>query len=232
MGGTARRNLVMFKKLCGEECFSRIVLATTFWSTVAIELGEHRERQLLENRDFWGYMKQKGATVMRHDEQSKSAFRIIDHIMQQSQQRQAIPLAIQRELVDQGVELNDTTAGQSVEEELRKQREKFEREIRILEQEKEELLRDKDEETARELEKAQKEYLEKLAQSESSSATLRTNLEHLQADMMQKLRALEEEVERKKAELEQEGVGAGRPSAEQIHELHAQEDELERQRKG
>lgn len=227
----------MFKKLCGEECFSRIVLATTFWSMVSVELGEKRERELLENRDFWGYMSQKGATILRHDGQRESAIRVIEHILQRSQGREAIPLAIQRELVDQGVELNDTTAGQCLGAELRTQREKFEREIRIMEKEKEELLREKDEESARELEKLQQEHLQKLASRESSSAALRTNLEALQADMMQKLRALEQEVERKQTELGQKGSTRGGSEAQfddraNLDELHAREDELERQRKG
>jgi hypothetical protein len=51
MSGTARRNFTMFRKLCGENALSNVVLVTTMWGNlVDMEEGEAREREL-QNKD-------------------------------------------------------------------------------------------------------------------------------------------------------------------------------------
>lgn len=54
MAGSAKRNLLMFMQLCGPRCFENIVLTTTMWSQVPADIGEARERELVET--FWGHV--------------------------------------------------------------------------------------------------------------------------------------------------------------------------------
>ncbi|KAK5083204.1 hypothetical protein LTR05_007088 [Lithohypha guttulata] len=239
MRGSARRNLRMFKKLCGEECFPKIVLASTFWSSIDVVTGQRYERELIDTESFWGYMTQRGSSVMRHTDckDQKSAFAILQYILSQSLEKQDIPLAIQREMVDQSKSINDTAAGQSVDEELRQQRQRFEREIQIMIREKEEALMKRDLEGAREAETTRLEYEEKLKKSRQASEELRTSLSDMQAQLAQRLRDLEEEVEKKRAEIE----GMQKQSQHFQDELkieaetttlHARTEELTRHKKG
>ena len=66
MTGSVRRNLLMFKKLCGEKSFSSVVLATTRWSMVDEATGIAHEEELKNTEAFWGHMYKKGSKVFRH----------------------------------------------------------------------------------------------------------------------------------------------------------------------
>ena len=52
MTGTARKNLFMFKKLCGPDCFQKVCLVTTMWEKVDEGPGNMRESGLIETEDF------------------------------------------------------------------------------------------------------------------------------------------------------------------------------------
>ena len=47
MGGVAFDNLKMFKKLCGEDFYSRVTLITAMWDIVDKDTGKKREKELL-----------------------------------------------------------------------------------------------------------------------------------------------------------------------------------------
>ncbi|KAG2074693.1 P-loop containing nucleoside triphosphate hydrolase protein, partial [Suillus decipiens] len=51
MFGTSRKNLAMFRRLCGADAEKNVVLVTTKWGDVSPEMGESRERQLKSS--FW-----------------------------------------------------------------------------------------------------------------------------------------------------------------------------------
>ena len=46
VGGVSRRNLSMFRKLCGDETLRNVALVTNMWSEVTSERGAAREREL------------------------------------------------------------------------------------------------------------------------------------------------------------------------------------------
>lgn len=52
MQGSAKKNLLMFKKLCGEDALKKVVLATTMWDKVPQRQAEEREKQLIETPEF------------------------------------------------------------------------------------------------------------------------------------------------------------------------------------
>lgn len=79
MLGTTRRNLNMFRKLCGEEALSRVILGTTKWADVLSDIGEQREKQLSDK--FWKEMIGFGSVVRRFDKTQESAQAILNVIL-------------------------------------------------------------------------------------------------------------------------------------------------------
>jgi predicted GTPase len=57
--GSAKKNIRQFEKLCGENALQKVVLATTMWDVEDEVVATQRERQLLETKEFWGYMREK-----------------------------------------------------------------------------------------------------------------------------------------------------------------------------
>jgi len=81
MQGSARENLEMFRKLCGEDALKKVLFVSTFWDTVDEALGVCNEEQLRSKDEFWGRMVKKGSKVRRYNHNdSRSAFAILDDI--------------------------------------------------------------------------------------------------------------------------------------------------------
>jgi hypothetical protein len=119
MTGSAKRNLHMFKQLCGPDAFSRIILASTMWEDVSQSAGAKRELQLKENPEVWGHMIANGSKLTRHSNTPASAMAIVKNVLQASS----------KEIVDQGRSLQQTEAGKAVQSLLAEEREKMEAKI-------------------------------------------------------------------------------------------------------
>ncbi|KAF2680395.1 hypothetical protein K458DRAFT_479944 [Lentithecium fluviatile CBS 122367] len=208
MQGTAKRNLFMFQKLCGPECFGQIVLATTMWSLVPPDLGAQRERELIKTEDFWGYMYQNGSQIMRHKDQTdrSSALAILDTVIRN---RREVTLRIQREMGD-GLELEQTGAGRQLNADIIEEREKHRKEMADLQRDKEEALAMANQEAAEQIARLQSDLAKKIQDGEESQKRLRIDLEKLQAER-------EEEMAKLLAEIQ-----------EQHKKLKAQEEEYHR----
>ena len=74
MQGSAKRNLFMFKKLCGPNALNNVILATTMWDRVCEAEGLARETELTSTDDFWGWMLSQGSKVHRHSGQWNCLF--------------------------------------------------------------------------------------------------------------------------------------------------------------
>lgn len=61
MHGSAKKNLLMLKKLCGDDALRKVVLTTTMWDKVPNREAEDREQQLVDTPEFWGFMVSKVA---------------------------------------------------------------------------------------------------------------------------------------------------------------------------
>lgn len=125
MGGVARKNFRLFKKLCGDDALKSVVIATNMWADVTPEVGAIRESELSTNDLFFKPALEKGAKFVRHDNTLESAHKIIREIM-------GFPpaaLSIQKELVDEHKSIGQTAAGQDLKAELevqiRKQKEEM-----------------------------------------------------------------------------------------------------------
>ncbi|KAF9465249.1 P-loop containing nucleoside triphosphate hydrolase protein [Collybia nuda] len=115
--GTVTKNFGMFRKLCGDEILSSVILGTTKWGQTDHKSEKRREHQLREKSD-WKEMLEKGATMHRFLDDHDSAWDMVNSVLQRTQEVNA--LYIQHELVDMEKLIPDTDAGRHLRGELEK----------------------------------------------------------------------------------------------------------------
>jgi len=108
MLGTSRKNLTMFKKLCGDRALKNVILATTKWDDIAPGVGEPREQQL--SNKYWKEMVSQGSKIKRFTHTRESAWAIVDPIVN----KDPISVLIQQELVDLQKLLPQSEAGKTL----------------------------------------------------------------------------------------------------------------------
>lgn len=181
MGGVARKNFRLFRKLCGDDTLKNVVIVTNMWGDVSPEVGESRERELATNELFFKPALDKGAHMVRHDNTPASAQRILREILGFPPEA----LLIQRETVDEHKTLAQTNAGLDLQKELEKQAHKHREELDGLKGEMEELMATKDSKHQEELEELTdtlKDVQSQLEKVESESKKIR---EQHQADRLE-----------------------------------------------
>ena len=138
----------MFRKLCGDTTLRNVVIVTNMWGEVDHQIGEAREAELMQEEIFFKPVLDKGARMARHENTVPSAEKIIRLIID----NHPLPLRIQRELVEEGKDISETSAGEELNRELNAQIKKHQQEMLVLKEEMQQAMKDKDEETRRELE--------------------------------------------------------------------------------
>jgi hypothetical protein len=191
MTGSAHKNLRMFQELCGDSSLGSVVLATTMWANVKLSDGESRENQLKTTREFWGGMIEHGSHAFRHTDDEQSAMSIISYILDQ---RTTMILQIQRQMMDEGKDLDETSAGQELERELIKVRKAFEQRLKVAHEEMEQALAAGNKRLIQELSEQQDRFQKKYDDSMKESNDLKLGMEKL-------LRQKDEEYQRAMAEL-------------------------------
>ena len=128
-----RANLVMFRALCGDDPLRKVVLATTFWGEmVNTTKALQHEEELKTNSDYWGDMLSRKATMARFHDTQESALNILRGLMEKEEK---ISLQIQQEMIDQDLDLSQTTAGEFLNKELNAMAEKYQRDLERYKQE-------------------------------------------------------------------------------------------------
>jgi len=111
--GFARRNLQMFRRLCGEDALKKVVFVTTSWQMDAPDDHERREEQLKSSH--WKPMIDEGADVRRFLETGDSAWEILKIFLHRVDHQADIGrLLIQQEVVDRRLPVPDTEAGKAL----------------------------------------------------------------------------------------------------------------------
>lgn len=82
MRGWAKRNIPMFKKLCGPDALKNVILCTNMWDRVSLNIGTKFEEELVSTPEFWDWMKSQGSLVCRHDGDRASAVRLVETLVQ------------------------------------------------------------------------------------------------------------------------------------------------------
>lgn len=182
MSGSARRNLLMFKHLCGDEYLKKVILVTTMWDKELESVGENRERELKDTPDFWGGMVSKGSVCRRYYNDAASGKAIIHELASHGR---PIVTEIQRELVDESRELGQTAAGQEIEGELRKLQQQWTAKKRDVEKDVEEAKRQHDRVIEELMREERDKYTDLLKKLEEETEAMRATLEDLleQRDM-------------------------------------------------
>ena len=111
-----RMNLLMLKRLVGETSLSDVIFLTNRWESVDRRTGENILSKLTSSVDMWGAMIQRGSVVERFSGTAQDAHRILGSILKN---KRRVVLDIQKELIDQHLDLSETAAGKVVLEEIR-----------------------------------------------------------------------------------------------------------------
>jgi peptidoglycan/xylan/chitin deacetylase (PgdA/CDA1 family) len=221
LGGAAMKNLRMFKELCGPEGLSSVVLATTMWRGVEMDRALQREQQLVTSPKFWAGMIAKGSKVMRQDQEAESAMAIVDYLVAR---KRPVVLDIQRQLVDDNMTLDRTSAGMEVQAEIAKHRELYQKKLDEYKQEMQAAIRAKDKESQDEILSLRREIEQKLKKDEEDRLKLQADKDELRRQMDEQLAKERQEF----MEKIQEAEARIRQDEESQRELQLQQEELRR----
>jgi len=124
MQGSALRSFNMFRQLCGNDFYSRVILGTTFWSTMKRMqdgelVGQRRIDELVTTTKFWGSMIKGGSEIVRIPEERNEARNLLMKFSEKSK----TTMQIQNEIVNRGFGRFQTSAAKVVEDtDLEKER--------------------------------------------------------------------------------------------------------------
>ena len=216
MGGNAKKNLRMFRALCGENVLKNVCIVTTNWSRVTQEEGDMRERELRESPNLFKPLIDAGAQLNRWHAGAEfaSAQSIMDYLIRKDQTK----LQIQVEL-DEGKALEETGAGSVLKEEMIALAEKHKVDMQALQEEIEEATKAKQAELLAELK-------EERQKTEQQMLKIQEDLNKLKQQQMSVetgfgLQEIEEATKTKQADLPAE-LEDERKNTQQI--LNIQED--------
>lgn len=112
--GSGMRTLSMLRKICGDGSMGNVLLTSSGWSErdPDHDACSRRERQLRDG--FWSCMVACGSPICRFYGDQRSAIMLICQLLM----KKPVVLEMQKELVDQKMELKDTAAGAYLYKEL------------------------------------------------------------------------------------------------------------------
>lgn len=168
----------MFRKLCGDKNLESVVLATTHWEHSNREIAKEREFELQREEKYWAPLIKEGSRVLRHDRDKISGLEIIRDLMNR---RTRVTLAIQRELVDKNMRLEQTGAGSELVTVVERLLQQYEEKIQKIERELEEFSR-RDQDARERLEEAKTEFEEKFNKIQADAKKLQATHDQILAD--------------------------------------------------
>ena len=121
----------LFKALVGDKSLSNVILVTTMWGLVDEATGADRERELVQNIDYWAGLIARGARHARFTATSESGKAIIGLLRERPQ----MDTQVQTQMVDEGLTVAETSAGIIVSTELEAMRLETQRMIANLKEE-------------------------------------------------------------------------------------------------
>ncbi|KAJ7126809.1 P-loop containing nucleoside triphosphate hydrolase protein [Mycena epipterygia] len=192
MGGISTRNFKMFRQLCGESTLKNVVIVTNMWGEVGREVGEARETELASDERFFKPVLDKGARLLRHENEASSAQAILHYLVE----NQPRALRIQRELVDQGKDISQTAAGEELNRELAEQIKRHKQEMVVLQKDMKEAIREKDEETRKELEIETRKLQAEMSRVQNDSRKLASDYTEQKAELEKRMAEVAEAAKR------------------------------------
>ena len=194
-----------------------VVLVTNMWSEVTPERGAAREHELRTDRLLFAPVLECGAEMLRHDGTLAGAQAVLAHLAGNTPRT----LAIQRELVDEHMDIADTAAGVELDRELAALRAQHVAQLAEIQQEMEDALAAKDEQTRAELDAVRGELLQNIEKIEGD----RDRLSREFADEKAKADETEDEKEKKADSSPAQPPPPTQPSPATSTPEHPSEDE-------
>jgi hypothetical protein len=176
LGGAAMKNLSVFKELCGDDAFSSVVLATTWWDAVDLAIGKQREKELTTTELFWMRMLKRGSKLFRQDNGVQSARKIVDYLVDR---KLLVTLKIQEELVTEKKTLDQTGAGLEIGAQLNAQSKAFEDNLKRIREDLADAIRERDRVFQEELVGFKEAVEEKMKKAEEDRLRLQMDREEL-----------------------------------------------------
>ncbi|KAK4227137.1 P-loop containing nucleoside triphosphate hydrolase protein [Podospora fimiseda] len=171
MTGSAGTYLKILQQLIGEEALKNTILVTTMWNLLRDEAqrtGLNRQQELID--EFWRPLINKGAWVASFDGSPASAFQIVSQVAS----KQPVVLDHQREMMEEERNLEATSAGRSLLQQLESTRIQYSLKLVRLEKEMESQIGSGDKATARVKEKEIAEVTDILKRLDRSLEKLNT----------------------------------------------------------
>lgn len=204
VGGSGIRNINTFQKLCGDDCLEGVVLATTMWDSTTEEAGIKREQMLRTQPQLWKRMVDLGSHICRQDQDKQSATKIIKYLMDR---KKPLTLDIQREMVDQKLELLHTGAGSELASAVEMLIQRYEKRLKQVEEELKEALEKKDQARQALLQSAIEEHEDTIQKNQNEIANLRINAETLASEAKRQHDEILHQIQQRHAqELEQQRI--------------------------
>jgi hypothetical protein len=167
---TQMRNLQVFEKLVGEEQLSNVTIVTNeLYAVGSFRTLEGVRRHLGETNHMWRAMLDRGVTIEPFDGTPEGAQNILRKILLKG--RRTV-LNIQREMVDQELDLSETAAGKLIREAIRKLQVQHTQDVIELRSQMKESLDSKDTRLSQMLIKQQRELSRQLASCQDQIAEL------------------------------------------------------------
>ena len=203
MQGSAKKNLLMFKQLCGQDALRKVILVTTMWDKLLgrESEGASREKELMDTPESWGWMLAKGSSSHRHDNTEFSARNMFDLL---ARHNEPIATDLQKQLVDESRTLDQTSAGQHLEGELRLEMEKWARERRETEQQILAAIQQRDREAEQAMREERDRFTRMIEKVESDTENLRLTMEKLLLERDERVARVEQELKEKLAARQEE----------------------------
>jgi hypothetical protein len=191
MQGSARRNLVTFRKLCGEDALRRVILVSTMWDITREEDAVMREQELKETDHFWGWMLSQGSSCHRYNNTADSAREIV---LSLTGRGDPIVTDLQTQMVDNGLSLDETTAGRNLNTALRKEIRKLTQAQRALEEQIKEAEKTHDRMTQEALKVERDRNTMMLEKAQNGTKALNATMESMLAKRDQRLAEMKKEI--------------------------------------
>ncbi|EXJ74070.1 uncharacterized protein A1O5_02364 [Cladophialophora psammophila CBS 110553] len=107
-------DLYLFIQLCGEQALRRVILVTDFGDKADATVEDTRQQEL-EHPQLFESVSINGSRIFRHTNGTATARQIVRHLLSiRTGHEPGTYLQIQKEMVDEGKELDQTRAGQSM----------------------------------------------------------------------------------------------------------------------
>ena len=202
LSGSSFKNLRMFKKLSGASAWPHTIIGTTMWQSDQHEQGERREKELVDNEDYFGEMLAQGTKVFRiaehgsgAEEEKESAIRIVSYLVQRMSSSPEVELEIQRQLVLEDRTLDATSAGQEALGDLYGLQCQLARQLQDARQEMQDAVKRRDVEHMQQLRTLEDDCKRRIEETETQQERLKTSLMDMNETEMERVQARLDDME-------------------------------------